>query len=345
MKQILAGRMKITTFVGVLSVVVGTSLIGPAVSADDSLLFGQKQAYSAVVRTDKKVVTYAKIYLNNPHEKELKTTSFTLPGGIDASNLSVYQITLPGRCQKGLLPNEDTKKREDSFIDNPSTYTPDCNTLEEGAFNFDEYGYGYYGYSSDENSQLTYRLVDSKKSGNTYNITLPIPITSQKRGAYIVSYIANSGFVSGNFGLYNLEFKTLKVPQSIERVRVSVDVASDLYTREKRSDINSGPSSLELSAGMSRNSADASIKNKSLDKLQGSIGSGGVFTKTGKGLTPNEEFVVNGEFADAPWKLNLGWIVGGIIGLIVVIGLLVVLLKKAQHQEERMYAKEQANGK
>ncbi len=55
---------------------------------------------------------------------------------------------------------------------------------------------------------------------------------------------------------------------------------------------------------------------------------------------------MNGEFADEPWKLNIGWIVGGFIGLIVVIGLLVILLKKAQQHEVKMNAsKEQKSGK
>jgi hypothetical protein len=300
--------------------------------ADDSLLFGQKHAYSAVVRSDKKVVTYAKIYLNNPDETELKNSSFTLPEGISVSNLSIYQIILPERCQAEMNKIGAASGVTDNFSHDPYSTNPTCSSLEERTFSFDEYGYGYYDYSSASDSQLVYKEVDSKKRNNTYELNLPSPIKAQKRGAYIVSYIANQGYVSGDFGLYNLKFRTLKVPQSIEQVRVAVDVASDLYTREKRSEITSSTTSDSLKFNMGTEQS-ASLQNKSLDRLQGSIGSGGTFMKTGKNLTPNEEFVVNGEFADEPWKLNIGWIVGGFLGLVLVIGLLILLLKKAQQQE------------
>lgn len=331
----------LTIIFGVLSFATVGVMAGQTASADDSLLFGQKQAYTAVVRADKKVVTYAKIYLNNPGEAELKNTSFTVPAGVVISNLSIYQITLPERCDKEITEKQNTQTRTDTYYNG---YYYDCNSLEERTFSFDEYGYGYYDSSSDSDSQLVYKAVDSKKSGDTYNLSLPKPITSQKRGAYIVSYIAQEGYVSGNLGLYNLKFKTLKVPQSIEEVRVAVDVASDLYTREKPSEIKSGAESLDLAAGKSMSASD-SIQNKSLDKLQGSIGSGGTFTKTGKSLTPNEEFVVNGEFADAAWKLNLGWIVGGIVGCVVLFGVTGLLLKKAGQEEISYNEKEQKGGK
>lgn len=306
-----------------------TGMSQPAL-AEESLLFGQKQAYTAVVRADKKVVTYGKIYLNNAQDTELKNTSFTLPGGVGVSNLSLYQVTLPERCQIELAENKDTPQPRDASYYNGSNYN--CDRLEESTFNFDEYGYGYYVPPSDTDSQLVYKTINSSKNGGTYNLSLPNPLKPQERGAYIVSYIANEGYVTGSFGLYNLKFKTLKVPQSIEEVRVAVDVASDLYTREKRSEITSNKASLDLASGATE-MRGSSIQNKSLDELQGSIGSGGTFTKTGKSLAPNEEFVVNGEFADAAWKLNIGWIVGSIVGLVVIIGLLILLLKKAQQQD------------
>jgi hypothetical protein len=310
------------------------------VSAEGSLLFGQKQAYTAVVRADKKVVVYAKIYLNNSGETELKNTSFTIPAGVSISNLSIYQITLPARCDKELTEKVPYQTPNDTYYNG---YALNCESLEQQTFSFDEYGYGYYD-SSNSDSQLVYKTVDSKKSGDTYNLNLPNSIKPQKRGAYLVSYIAADGYVSGSLGLYNLQFKTLKVPQSVEEVRVAVDVASDLYTREKPSEIKSGAESLAMSADSAKSSG-ASIQNKSLDKLQGSIGSGGTFTKTGKSLTPNEEFVVNGEFADQAWKLNLGWIVGGIIGFIVLLGATILLLKKAGQEEVTYNEKRQKNGK
>ncbi len=331
----------ITAFGLSLSLIAAGVVTTQPVRAEDSLLFGQKQAYTAVVRADKKVVTYAKIYLNNAGESDLKTTKFTTPADVDISNLSIYQISLPQRCEKELAESKTTPPERNQPYYNGYSY--DCNNLEERTFSFDDYGYGYYD-SSGSDTQLVYKTVDSKKDGDTYSLTLPSPIKPGERGAYLVSFIANDGYVSGGLGLYNLKLKTLKVPQSVEEVRVAVEVASDLYTREKRSEIKSGAASLDLAAGTTMSAKD-SIQNKSLDKLQGGIGSGGTFTKTGKSLTPGEEFVVNGEFADAAWKLNLGWIAGGIIGAVVLLGATVLLLKKAGQEEIIYNEKRQKSGK
>jgi hypothetical protein len=293
--------------------------------AESSLLFGQKHAYTAVVRADKRVVTYAKIYLTNADSHELSKTSFSLPDGVKVSNLSVYQITLPERCKT----ETTTKSTTESY--DPSAPLS-CTTLESQVFNFDSDGYyGYYSYPQPD-SQLTYKQIPTNdQTGSVYSLALPDPIKSQKQGAYLVSYIADEGYVTGNFGLYGLQFKTLKVPDSIQEVRVSVDVSEDLYTQAKRSSITSASSSLDtLSSGAT--SVKDGVQNKSIDMLQSNIGTGGVFTKTGKSLAPNEVFVDNGQFADAAWKLNLWWIVGSIVGLIVLTCLIVVLMRKAQGQ-------------
>lgn len=340
------GILSTALFICLAASLSAVGLRSPTVKADDSLLFGQKQAYSAIVRTDQKVVTYAKIFLQNPDEKELKNTSFSVPNGVNITNLSVHQILLPTKC-KDKAPTNSNQMTANSPSAYPNNYSStDCSTLEKNAYEFDQYGYGYYDYSNTgTDSQYIYKQLTLPKSGNTYNLTLPEPIKSQKRGAYIVSYIATTGYVKGSLGLYDLDFKTLQVPQSVEEVRVAVDVASDLYTKEKRSEISSGGASSDAITSQANETKNGSAQSKDLDKLQGSIGSGGSFTKTGKALAPNEVFVVHGSFADAAWKLNLGWIIGSIIGLIVAIGLVVVLLRKAQQQEIRHLERGQESGK
>lgn len=299
-------------------------LIAPTTSAltnsTDSLLFGWQQAYSAVVRADGKVITYGKIYLNNDDNNSLKQTSFSLPDDVNVTSLSAYQILLPERCSS---PKKSTSSTTKTIAPEYPIYTPTCESIEQQTYELDQYS--YYSYY-DRDTQLRYKPIDLKKDGQTYEFTLPEPLKHGKRGAYIVSY-ATSDYTSETFGLYKLEFKTLQLPRSTEEVRVSVDVSSDLYTKAGRSSVESGAESVSLSAGAQ--AADGAIANRSLDTLQGSIGSGGTFTKTGKALTADETFIVKGEFADAAWKLYIWTIVFSIVGVALLIVVSVILLKKA----------------
>lgn len=325
---------------GMLALVVAVvSAPADRTAAEASLLFGQKQAYTAVVRDDTHVVTYGKIYLTNAEAEAMTDTSFTVPDGVKVSNLSVYQITLPERCVDGT----DEKKPTGSESVSPFYRTETtCDRLEEQAFGFDEYGYyGYYTQINEDN-QLVYKQADLTASGNMYEFDLPEPIKPQERGAYLVSYVATDGYVTGSFGLYDLAFKTLQVPDSIEQVRVAVDVAEDFYTKAKRSDIQSGAEAADLSQGAA--TKDGGVTNKSLDRLQSNIGSGGVFTKTGRSLAPNETFVVNGQFADMAWKLNLWPIVWTVGGLLVALVVSILLMRKG-HATHLTQAKGGNHGK
>ena len=303
---------------GLLAVAVAASWgVQPAAATDNSLLFGQKQAYSAVVRTDGKVVTYAKIILNNPEEKALATTSFTVPSGVKVANMSVYQI----------LSSEKCGTRPPSSEDEPTAgirYVPSCAEMEDQLFSLNS----YYYWGTDK-LPPRYKEVATEQSGDTYRLTLPEPIKAQKRGAYLVSYIAEQGYVSNTLGLFSLHFKTLKVPQMVEEVRVAVDVAQDLHVRDKNTSVSANMME-QISVSSGANAADASVTNRSLDQLQGAIGTGGSFTKTGKSLMAGETFVVNGEFADSRWKLYFWPIVGLIAGGAITLGLIVLLLRKAE---------------
>ena len=308
---------------------VASFFILPSVSADNSLLFGQKHYYTAIVRSDKKVATYAKIVLDNQGDKELKQATFSLPDGVRAQNLSVYQIMQPERCVK----------YEESVRSYSGSDERKCLKKElDKDYNFDqEEYYSYY----DSNSRLSYKKADLQSQGGKYVASLPEPIKSGQQGAYLISYIAE-GYVHGQFGLYSLEFKTLKAPEMVKQVRVAVDVASDLYTKEKRSKIDYEGAENAIAGGAS---AANGIQSRELDRLQSDIGNGGTFTKTGKSLAANEVFVVNGQFADAPWKLNIGWIIGGIIGSAVLIVVVIFLLKKAGQEEIVEVRKEMHHGK
>lgn len=302
---------------------VAVGLLAPnAAQANSSLMFGQNQSYSAVVRPDGNVITYGKIYLENTGENELKSTKFTAPDGVKLNGLEVYQITLPERCEN-IVPSEEpdqTKTRQ-----YPIRYEPDCGTLEAQLFGYNEYYYAYYDRTD---SGIRYQKLEPKQDDQTYTVELSKPLKPKTRGAILVAY-STKDYTKGMFGSYSLEFKTLKVDMAVENVRVAVDVSNDLYTKAGKSKISSDKSG-SISDGIKLNASSAKgVESSNLDSLQSQIGQGGTFNKTGKGLIANETFVVKGSFADAQWKLYFWEIVGGIVAILLLVALSVFLLRKA----------------
>lgn len=307
--------------VTLLFLAVSALSVGQGAGAVSSLLFGQNQSYSAIVRSDGAVVTYAKILLNNQTGEDLAKTKFTAPEGVKLDNLEAYQVLLPERCVTEENP-ETVKNQTTPDYNYSRTYIAPCSDVEEQVFGFSQYSYYY------DESPLVYKQINTAQKDSTYEVILPEPIKSGKRGAYIVAY-STKDYTKNTLGMYELEFKTLKVDQAIENIRVSVDVSNDLYTKVGKSTISNDRMDLGDSITTSSVSEGLSMKNSSLDRLQASIGRGGVFEKTGKSLVANETFIVKGSFADAAWKLYIWWIIGGIISLGALIFLTIFLLKKA----------------
>ena len=151
--------------------------------------------------------------------------------------------------------------------------------------------YYYYGYS---NGKAEYQKIQYTKSGNLYKFTLPTPVEPYKSTAIIVAYAAK-GYVSESAGLFKFNFETLKVPSRIQEIRVVVDVDSDLLLKGKKSSVN-----------------------YSLDNVVGEIGSYGPLVKEAKNLSPNENFMVKGEYATSWFRLYLSSIILTIFIIIAI---------------------------
>lgn len=315
--------------------------LGVLHAASDPLLGQQKQRYSAVVRSDGKVMTYAKIIFSNSSKKDLRATKFTVPDGVNVTSLAVYQASLPEKCDK---PQAKVEPKDNPQSTTGSNYSDfyECQRLEDDLFEkgsnsyyYDDYSYSYYS-GAYRNRDIAYDKVSFAKSANTYTLKLPKSVKADSQGAYIVVYAVDSGYTSAQLGYYSLNFKTLQVPDPVSEARVSIDIASDFYMRDKKSTITESSTRLNGVALDTKMAVGAS-QSSELDRLQETIGTGGVLTKTGKQLLPNETFVVNGQFADAQWKLYIGEIAGGFGGVVIFGVITWFFFKKArQHEEERV---------
>ncbi len=276
-------------------------------SAQSELLFGQNHFYTVIFRGNGEAITYAKIAITNPDEKPLTEFSFEVPK-VSPTEMVIYQMKLPQEC---VNYNYNDSAR-------PCLQYRDPDYAQQ---------YYYYGYS---NGKAEYQKIQYTKSGNLYKFTLPTPVESYKSTAIIVAYAAK-GYVSESVGLYKFNFETFKVPSRIQEIRVAVDVDSDLLLKGKQSSVNYNTLGLQSN----ELSAPSAVSSVSLDKVVGRIGSYGPLVKTAKNLSPNESFMVKGEYATSWFRLYLSSIlltIFIIIAIFVGVYFLARFLKKRNGQ-------------
>lgn len=295
----------------------------------DSLLFGQTQSYTATMRADKRVVTHAKLIFTNSSDKQQESTSFTIPEGIKASNVAVYQIIPPHKACKSY---ETLQQWQERTPDTPAdlklqqSYQADKKCLDQASpkeydldYNFKSYAstYSYRGMpESSESNNISFEKLTPKQNGNAYTIPLSLPLQPQKDGAILVAYLGE-GFVSEFAGNYSYNYKTLQVNDAVENVTVAINLDEDLYSKGTKARTAAPEIATDMASGSSKSSTPMSSNN--LTDLQNTIGSGGTITRSSAHLLPGDSFSVSGSFADSPWKLYYGEI--GIGLLLFIIGI------------------------
>lgn len=258
-----------------LSLFIFSSFIGISF-AQDRLFFGQHHSYTVIFRGNGEAIVYAKIVITNPDEKQLTEFSFEIPK-VSPTEIAMYQMNLPQECV---------------IYDHNSPGLP-CLKWRDPDYTQKYYYYGYeYG-----KEEAKYQKIQFTKSGNFYRFALPTPVEPYKSTAIIVAYVAK-GYVKESFGLFKFSFETIKVPSKIEQIRVAVDVDSDLLLKGKRAQVDYGVPDAGLAGRQT-------ISSRDLDRVVGKIGLYAPLVKEAKNLSPNETFIVRGEYATSWFRLYL----------------------------------------
>lgn len=273
-------------------------------SGSGNLLFGQIHSYKVVFRGNGEAVVLARLVIKNPEEAALTKFSFELPNAT-AEEMSIYQEKLSKYCV------------EYDYSSSPKI----CLQWKDPDYT------SYYGdyYSQ----KAVYKEVDYSNSGDLYSMDLPYETDSGKSTALIISYSTKDYVDEKIFGLFSFNFETLKVDSRISEIRVIADVDSDLYMKGKRSQVQyAGDEYAGEIASATSGEAD-------LSKVVSKINSYGPVTKTAKELSPNESFIVKGEYAKSKIRLYLSSIVWGLFiaaFLFLVAYLLPKFIQKRQSQ-------------
>src|SRR3989344_112900 len=263
----------------------------PVPDPGNDLFFGQVHYYNAFFRGNGESVTTAKLVFSNSDETNSLTEGMFNSGKAVVSDIVGYQQILPQRC---LEYNYETGQTCVRFGD-PDYHSP-------------------YYY---EEGSTVYKKLTLEKNGNSYKFIFPEAIKPGSDGAVILSYIA-SGYVKKSLGSYKFEFETLRVPERVQEVRVAVDVESDYVLKGKRSEVDYA-SSPELSSPLPSSGAASS---KQLDSIASRIGNYGALVKQTQNLSPNESFIVKGEYAKNAWLLSLKGIFWAVLVILLIIGVI-----------------------
>ncbi len=324
-----------------------------AKAASVSLLGGEKQYYTIMMRADKQSLVYAKVtFENTSATEELKSFSFKLPNDVSVGNLTAQQIlakTSTKTCK--IYETYNDYKARATYSYEQSQYYYDlnkkCVTYDENSgynvdYDFDNnmststayYDYGYYVGRMTDNT-FEYKDVAPKQSGQTYTLELPNPIQPKKQGAVLVAYTSKS-YITGGLGRLHYDFKSFTSDQLVNKAVVAINFDDELYSRltaTAREVTVSATSS--LAQGSALDSATG-YTSKNVDNIQTTVGQGGRYVKQKLQLLPGETFSVKGVFSTSKVMLYMPTIVRSVLITLLVLAALwfsyrLYRLKAAKH--------------
>jgi len=156
-----------------------------------------------------------------------------------------------------------------------------------------------------------YENIDFDKEILSDSVTINFDVPHQDQETVtILIYYKTESYVNQNGGIFKYDFETITNEFDTSQVRVSIDVAEDLYIKGIESEIEYRDNVLEANAD-----GVAALASRVSSVYAGYI-------ETASGLDPYESFHVTGKYAKSWWAMN-GWkpILGIFLGLLALAGL------------------------
>lgn len=271
---------------------------------DNQGFLGQDHSYSVVFRGNGEAVVSLRVVLSNKGETPLSQVSLRVPK-VQPNNVSVYQVIRDRVCSRYNQPVIDPLTR--IYPTGPQT----CAEYQDP----DYFNY-YYGTAKYQKAEVNY-------SGDTINVTLPVPIEPNKSGSYFVYYRA-SGYANKNIlGGYGYMFESLKVDDDIRNLQVGISSDSDLILKGATGEVEYRFNE-SAADSLSKVSAGAPAANTAIDQFYNQIGQGRII-KTASSLAPLESYSVSGAFAKNTFALYAKEILIG-LGVFLAVVMISILV-------------------
>ncbi|MBS3064537.1 MAG: hypothetical protein J4472_01875 [DPANN group archaeon] len=260
---------------------------------DSSLgYYGQNQYYYVVFDGEGEAAVVARLEIQNTDN--LTSLEFTIPGeNVNVINIVQEYYDYEKSCidwEELACDSEDVCSQVCSEYSEYKVYPPKYAQVD---YITNYYGTGECG--EDENCD-----------GNAKELFVTIEEIPEQdqQDIYILVYYKSTDYVKENMGLYKYNFETIMNEYDTNYVRVSLDVAEDMY-------MNGLSSAIEYRTEMSSKVADVASIGANLAYVDTG------YTEEASALDPYESFNVKGKYAENWFRMNW-WIV--LIGAILVAG-------------------------
>lgn len=272
-----------------------------AINPDNYGFYGQNQYYYVVYDAEGEAATVARIELQNT--QNLTNFSFQIPEtNVNLINIVQEYYDYEEQCSNWQQVSCTTKE-------NIETCNQQCTDTIRSPIYPPKY------------AQVAYSVGES---GGKTNVQVNIPEKDQDN-IYLIAYYKSSQGVSKNvFGVYNYDFKTIQDAYDTNSVRVSFDVAEDLYMQG-------------VSSAIDYQKQVFSARGADLSALASSVGyidTG--YTKTASSLDPNESFEVKGQYAKSWWNVHWWEVLIGVLFACAAIAAGVYGIRKFTKKNKKM---------
>jgi hypothetical protein len=275
----------------------------PIVSAyywDSSIgYYGQNQYYYVVFDKESEASVVARLEIQNT--ENLTSLEFMIPG----ENVEVINIV-----QEYYEYSKDCIVWEELACDSEGLCSKACSEYTEYKVYPPKYAqveysvedYVNYLNKNFEETGIMYDVAEAKKV-----VSLEIPEQDQQ-DIYILVYYKSTDYVEERSGLYEYNFETIADEYDTNYVRVSLDVAEDMYMEGLSSAIDYRQSM----------SSEKSIDMAMIAPNIAYVETG--YTEEAQSLDPYESFNIEGKYANSWLRMNW-WIL--LIGTLLVIGAII----------------------
>lgn len=252
-------------------------------------------------------------------------------GPVDAVTLKIAGDSVSIRYALQLVPRE-------TCINKCVEYKDQCNSFERICIVFNETSQQCEkteqkcrgGYSqvctnyreecsksevSDYNSDAV--ILKTTGGNGEYSVKLVEPILPGKKGV-VVAYYKAFGYVKGDGLASRFDFPTARYGFDVDYVRVGVSVDNGLFVKGSTSRTDYAPLQ-KFDAAVSASAEKGGRLAASELSLIQNVRYGGELYKDKNNLGAEDVFHVQGQYADAEWKNNLGAIAAGLAALLAVV--------------------------
>lgn len=270
-----------------------------------SPVFGQDHSYSVVFRGNGEAVVTLRVAFTNTTYQPLNSVQLRLPKVIP-TQLSAYQIILGRNCSNP----------------GPQIYDSTTNSYRQGncmQYQEPDYYQSYY-YNA------KYQKADASFSGDTVTVNLPNHVPVNASGAFFLYYRAMGYAKRDILSVFNFNFETMKVEDSIRNLKVGISTDSDLVLKGAGGNVNYRFEAPTAAMG-TLSAAGSAMANPSIDSYVGRIGNGSI-VKSASNLSSLESYSVKGSYAKSNLLLYTRQILIGLFILLIIILLAILIIKK-----------------